>query len=224
MSARAEAAAEQHRPRVFVALAALPDRALRRREQRPALRVVEPARRRRRNWQVGTVAGALLFVALFAIAGVQTLIVQQGRHIDDLNGRISSAEDDAERLKIELAELQSPQRIVDEAKNRLGMIEAPSPVYLRPTPIDDAKAAEVPPTTPSTTTPPTTAATTSKKATSGGSGTSSSTKGTTATTTAKASSGSGATATTSTTTRSKATTGTGVRSTTPTTVATGASR
>jgi hypothetical protein len=143
--------------------AALPDREGRRSPERPDLRVVAPARRRRPGWQVGTLAGALLFVALFAIAGAHTLIVQQQRHIDDVNGRITEAEERAEVLRTDLAELESPERIVREAKETLGMIEAPAQVYLQPRPDDDVRAAEVPPTTPPTTaasTPTTTAGST----------------------------------------------------------------
>jgi cell division protein FtsL len=158
-------AADLHEPRrhgVLGALAAaLPDRGPRRGEDdRPDLRVVEPAARRRRTWQVGTVAGGLLFLAMFAIVGAQTLIVQQQQHIDSVNDRISAAEEEAERLDIDLAELQSPERIVSVATEGLGMIKAPPPVYLLPQADDDSRAAEVPPVTPPTTvaTTPTTVA------------------------------------------------------------------
>lgn len=203
-TARADAAeVETRRHGVLGALAAaLPDRTARRDADAPDLRVVAPAGRRRRGWQVGTIAGALLFVALFAIAGAHTLIVQQQRHIDDVNGQITEAEDRAEALRIELAELQSPERIVQEARERLGMVQAPTPVYLQPEADDDAKAAEVPATTPPTTVPKATTPT----AKSGTSGTSKSTAGT-----GTAASG---TATTPTT---KATTPTTTKSSTSTT-------
>jgi cell division protein FtsL len=158
------AAADGRHPSVFGALAAaLPDRVAPRREgeDRTELRVVEPARRRRRNWQVGTVAGLVLFVALFLVAGAQALIVQQQGHLDDVNARIESAEQEAARLEIEATELGSPERITREAE-ALGMIDAGEPVYLHPRADDDARAAEVPPTTPPTTAPPVTTTTPSK--------------------------------------------------------------
>lgn len=208
-SARSEAPdadAESRRHGVLGALAAaLPDRPGRRDADAPELQVVAPAVRRRRGWQVGTVAGGLLFVALFAIAGAHSLIVQQQRHIDDVNGRITVAEDRAEALKVELAELQSPERIVQEARDRLGMVQAPTPVYLQPKADDDAKAAEVPATT-----PPTTVA---KATTSGAKTTSSTPKSTTG-------SGTGTKATTpttkATTPTTKATTSTTTKSSTST--------
>ena len=120
--------------------------------------------RRRRGWQVGTVAGVLLFAALFVIAGAQALIVQQQQQIDVVNDRVDAAEGDAEQLKLELAELQSPQRITDVAATQLGMVPAPPPVYLLPRPDDDDRAAEIPPATPTTTTPPATTPTTVRPA------------------------------------------------------------
>jgi len=150
------AAAVEDEPRrhgVIGALAAaLPDRSGGRHDGTgPGLRVVEPAARRRRTWQVGTVAGGLLFLAMFVIVGAQTLIVQQQQHIDDVNNKIAAAESEAEQLKVDLAELQSPERIVSEAQERLGLVKAPPPVYLQPQADDDARAAEVPPASPSTT-------------------------------------------------------------------------
>ena len=58
----------------------------------------------------------MLFVALFVIAGAQTLIVQQQGNLDGLNDKIETAEKDSERLRIELAELKSYERIVGEAQ------------------------------------------------------------------------------------------------------------
>ena len=171
--------AVNHRRNVFGALAAaLPDLALPRPaesgDERPSLRVVEKARRERRR-HIGTVACVVLFAALFAVAGSQAYLVQQQRHIDRTNIKISRAEDDAELLRIELAQLQSPQRITQDASAKLGMIPAPTPVYLEPRASDDQHAAEEPPaptppkatvkaTTPTTAAPtksttPTTAAT-----------------------------------------------------------------
>jgi cell division protein FtsL len=205
VSPREAVAAETRRPRVLGALAAaLPDRALRRPEDGPHLEVVEPAVRRRSGWRVGTIAGLVLFLALFAIAGAQALIVQQQRHIDELSGQITDAQARAEDLEIELAELQSPQRITSEAASHLGMVPGPTPVYLQPREGDDARAAEVPPTTvaPTTTTPPTTASSTTK-----GSGAKGSTTGGTSASAAPSSKSS--TATGSSPSSTAATSGTG---------------
>lgn len=123
-------------------------------DERPELRVVE-ARRRRSGWQVGTIAGVVLFAALFAVAGFQTLIVSSQKQLDDLNRGIGAATTAGVRLDSQLAELQSPQRITTEATQRLGMVAPPGVAYLQPGPDDDARAGEVPepsapPTTPTT--------------------------------------------------------------------------
>jgi K+-sensing histidine kinase KdpD len=139
-----------------------------REDRPPALRVVP--RRQRRGWQVGTVAGALLFAALFAVAGFQALIATHQKHLDEVTDRIAEEEARATALEDDLAELESPQRIIGEATQRLGMMTAAPPVYLHPQDDDDARAAEVPaptpPTTaaPTTTVPPTTATTTATTA------------------------------------------------------------
>lgn len=130
---------------------------------RPELRVVDAAvRQRRRRIGYGVAAG--LAVALFAIVGSQTLIVAQQGHIDSVNRQIADAQARAVELRVKLAELQSPQYITTAASTRLGMIPAPTPVYLQPRATDDQRAAELPATTPPTTawkaksTTPTTAA------------------------------------------------------------------
>lgn len=115
---------------------------------------------------VGFVFCGLVIVGiLFGVAVVGTNLVGQQAHIDRTNARIAEAEARAEVLRVQLAELRSPQYVTTRAATVLGMIPAPTPVYLQPRPTDDARAAEVPVTTPpttarpapSTTTPPTTA-------------------------------------------------------------------
>jgi cell division protein FtsL len=135
------------------------------------LRVVERTRRGR-GWQVGTVAGVLLFLALFAVAGFQALIVTHQKSLDDLTTRISAEEERARALEDDLAELQSPQRITEIAKDRLGMVSPPEVVYLQPRDDDDARAGEVPEPTPPATTPPTTLAASKGGSTGSGSGSS----------------------------------------------------
>jgi hypothetical protein len=145
---------------------AAPAQAPTREDRPPDLQVV--ARRQRRGWQVGTVAGALLFAALFAVAGSQALIATHQKHLDEVNQRIVEQEARSTALEDDLAELQSPQRIIGEATQKLGMLVPPEVIYLEPRTDDDARAGEVPeatpPTTaaPTTTVPPTTATTAPK--------------------------------------------------------------
>jgi hypothetical protein len=131
-------------------------------EDRPGLRVVEARRERRRR--IGVIALIGLAVAMFAVVGSQTLIVSQQAHIDHVNTAIADAESRARELHLELAQLQSPQHITSEAATRLGMIPAPTPVYLQPRLTDDARAGEMPPAPTPTTVPAATPTTVAAKA------------------------------------------------------------
>lgn len=127
---------------------------------RPRLRVVEApeAGSRRSPGRVGTVAGAILFAALFALAGFQTVLVNGQARLDDLDKRIATEQSRRTDLGVSLATLQSPERITSTARDRLGMIAPLASAYLHPSPDDDARATYVAPVqaTPPTSTAPTT--------------------------------------------------------------------
>jgi cell division protein FtsL len=128
-------------PRTTTARA--PDR--RRDEQpRPPLRVVEPADRQSlRPARVGTLAGVVLFVALFALAAFQTVLINSQSHLDDLNQQVAEQEARSERLELLLADLQSPQRITSAARERLGMVAPNSVTFLESSPDDELRAGSV---------------------------------------------------------------------------------
>ncbi|MCX6510214.1 MAG: hypothetical protein NT081_05315 [Actinobacteria bacterium] len=111
---------------------------------RSRLRLVDrTAPERRRIGLIAAIGGVV--VVLFAIAAAQTLIISEQAHIDRVNTRISEAESRAEHLRVELAQLQSPQNVTALATTKLGMIPAPTPVYLQPKGTDDVRAGEMPP-------------------------------------------------------------------------------
>ncbi|WP_334144071.1 hypothetical protein [Rhabdothermincola sp.] len=120
---------------------------------RPPLRVVEPGELRRlRPGRVGTIAGTLLFVAMFALAAFQTVIIKEQGTLDDLNGRIREEQIRQRDLALALVELRSPQRITTAARD-LGMISPGAVTYLEPSPGDDAAASyQQPDPAPTTTT------------------------------------------------------------------------
>ena len=129
-----------------------------------ALRIVGPPGGRSRVW---VVAAIIAVGAMFAIVASHTFVVAQQRHIDQVDRAIADETARAEALRLELAELQSPQRITAEATTRLGMIPAPTPIYLQPRLDDDSRASEIPPTVPVTVpkaTAPTTVPTTAPRA------------------------------------------------------------
>ncbi len=129
------------------------------------LRIVGPPGDRNR---LRILVAVIAIGAMFLIVAAQTFVVAQQRHIDQVNRAIAAETTRAEQLRLELAERQSPQRITAEASLRLGMIPAPTPIYLQPRADDDARAAELPPTTPITAAPraatPTTPTTAAPKA------------------------------------------------------------
>lgn len=131
---------------------------------RSRLRLVDRTAPERRR--IGLIAGVVgVVVVLFAIAAAQTLIISEQAHIDRVNNRIAEAETRAEQLRVELAQLQSPQNITTVATTKLGMIPAPTPVYLQPKSTDDARAGEAPPAPTPTTIARATATTAAPKTT-----------------------------------------------------------
>jgi hypothetical protein len=112
--------------------------------RRADLAVVAERRRAIRS-RVGIIVVGGVFVALFLVAGFATTIVGQQRHLDSVNRRIATEQKMSQTLGAELAELQSPVRVTRDATVLLGMIPAPTPVYLEPRSDDDSRAAEEPP-------------------------------------------------------------------------------
>lgn len=108
---------------------------------RPRLRLAEVAAERRSAAGVlGKVLLGLLFVAVFGVVVLQALLVQTQSRLDDLDGRIAAEHERADDLRLQLAELRSPARIVGEARDRLGMIQPEEVIYLQNDPEDDAAA------------------------------------------------------------------------------------
>src|SRR5204863_9341893 len=104
--------------------------------RRTPLRIVAPpdpearARRRRRVW-VGALAG-LACAGLFAIVGVRVLLAQGQGPVDQLESKVTAAQAENQRLRLDVAGLESPARIVAEAQSRLGMVPPAVVVYLPP--------------------------------------------------------------------------------------------
>jgi cell division protein FtsB len=123
--------------------------------KRPELRVVDSRRDRIRPARVGTIAGVLLFLALFALAAFQTVLIRAQDRLDNLNSAVVQQTELDQQLKLQLADLQSPEHIAQVARDRLGMIAPKTVTFLEPTPQDDANAQYVapPPTATPTTTP-----------------------------------------------------------------------
>ncbi len=104
----------------------------RRTATRARLRVVDETGRRRRRrlkvaaWFVGVVGVALMFGA----AAFHVLIVQSQFRLDDLGRQVTAEQQRYELLRLQVANLSSPDTIVQTAKGQLGMVEPDQTTYL----------------------------------------------------------------------------------------------
>ena len=77
-------------------------------------------------------AALLATLLLFGLVGFQALIVGTQSTLDDLDARIASAERENQRLRLDVAQREAPDRIRDYAITYLGMIEPETVLYLEP--------------------------------------------------------------------------------------------
>jgi cell division protein FtsL len=121
------------------------------------LRVVPPARPSRGlgvrlSPRAGVILTVLLFAALFCVAVSHALLIEGQAKVDELDQQVAAEQKRYEELRREVAELESPQRILGEATGELGMVPAGDPVWLspdEPAPTDDLPEDE-PPESPDT--------------------------------------------------------------------------
>jgi cell division protein FtsL len=106
-------------------------------ERRPPLRIVRAgelsarARRRRNRLVVGT-AGALVVAGLFALVAFHVMVTQAQFRLDKMDRRAADQQARYQRLRLQVAQLESPDRIVAAAQERLGMVPPPGVTYLSP--------------------------------------------------------------------------------------------
>ncbi len=100
------------------------------RRKRPApLEALEPTRSTVR--MLGTAALVSILGVLLLMAMFHALIVQGQRELDRMNADIETATSVNDRLQLELAQMEAPERIVAAARS-YGMVDAPEVVYLSP--------------------------------------------------------------------------------------------
>jgi cell division protein FtsL len=110
------------------------------------LRSVVPAARERierlRSGELSFAAVALIVVfgSLLGIVVLQTFIVQNRVQLDVVNRELAEAQEENQRLRLEVIELEAPDRILDSAVERIGMIRPDERRYL---PGIDPEVAEV---------------------------------------------------------------------------------
>lgn len=91
------------------------------------------------------VATALVIAALFVVATFHAFIISGQLRLDDLQRQASAEQEELRRLRLEIARLESPERILEDARIRLGMVSPPEVGYLLPdgVPADDDELARV---------------------------------------------------------------------------------
>jgi cell division protein FtsL len=78
-----------------------------------------------------------IFVMLFGLVVFHTMLLQNQQRLDKLDGEVSDAQARYQSLRLQVAQLESPQRIMDVATQKLGMVPPDGTTYLTPA-ADDA--------------------------------------------------------------------------------------
>lgn len=100
---------------------------------RPPLRLVEPAARPRRV-SVGllsTLCLVAVFVGLFALAAMHSLVVQAQFELDRVDQAVSQRRSQIEERRVEVARLESPAAVV-AAATELGLVIPEDRAYIVP--------------------------------------------------------------------------------------------
>jgi hypothetical protein len=99
------------------------------------LRVVRPQDRLRRPFRLTPRAGVTMTVALFgglfAVAGSHALLIESQARLDRLDDQVAEEEARYERQRMEVAELESPERILADAAAQ-GMVAPEDLTWVSP--------------------------------------------------------------------------------------------
>jgi cell division protein FtsL len=75
---------------------------------------------------------------IFGAAAFHVLLVQSQFRLDRLEEKAATQQQRYERLRLDVSRLAAPERIVEDAKQRLGMVVPPSVSYLlAPAPVSE---------------------------------------------------------------------------------------
>lgn len=122
----------------------------------PHLSVVpDPAilRARRRSRLLTGVVAAIAGLGLFGVVTVHVLLAQGQGDVQHLQDKVAQEEETQRQLNLQVAQLESPSRVVSEARNRLGMVSPSTVVPLASASLADPPATTIPAPKPTTTVP-----------------------------------------------------------------------
>jgi cell division protein FtsL len=105
------------------------------------LRVVDEPARSLRTLPTFVLSVSLAFAIAFAVVACQVLLVQGQERLDTLHADIGEQDGRHQELRLEVAELESPARIV-AAATELGMVTPPEVLYLTPAPNEQGRLQE----------------------------------------------------------------------------------
>jgi cell division protein FtsL len=103
-------------------------------KRRPDLRVVPRLRRRRAGFLVGLICLAL-FGVMFGLVAFQAKIAADQQRLDDVEQQMSDAQATYERLRLAVAQLESPQTVISAAESK-GMVVPEKVTYVTPSMAD----------------------------------------------------------------------------------------
>ena len=98
----------------------------------PKTRPVSIRARRQQTRLIVAASFLLVLLGVFSLIVSQVLIAQSQFRLERLKVRADSAQDQYQRLRLEVAQLESPDRIIIDAQNRLGMVTPERVTYLTP--------------------------------------------------------------------------------------------
>ena len=101
---------------------------------RPDLHVVGPADRPliRRPRLFAAITVALVGCGLFGLVAFHVVLTQQQLRLDTLEQKVEQQRARYDRQRMQVATLESPERIVARAQERIGMVPPPEVTYLSP--------------------------------------------------------------------------------------------
>jgi cytoskeletal protein RodZ len=91
-----------------------------------------------------TLAGVFVVAGVFGIVWLHVMLAQNQFRLDRVNSRVATLQDHYERDRLQVDQLESPQRIVQEAEGKLGMVVPSTVIYLSPS-VPPASATTGPP-------------------------------------------------------------------------------
>lgn len=97
------------------------------------LRPITPLTRRRSPAVPVLVGTGIVLAALFALAVMHALLIGGQIRTDDVQRAVASETEEVHRLRLRVAELESPDRVLEMARDRLGMVPPAEVGYLLPT-------------------------------------------------------------------------------------------